>query len=465
MQGTSQPQIANLRLDSWTEIAAFFGRDERTVRSWEKERALPVHRNPDRGPSQVYAYTGELSVWLKGTTPPTIDAEVPESWIAAPHPIQTTNPLFKIARNRAVWILAGIVAIIGAVVLAAGFRYVRASTAPGTLAQPVPESISHRPQAEELYLEGRYYWNKRTPEALPMALDYFNQAIVKDPTYARAYVGKADCYNLLREYHALPAKQAFPNAIEAARRAVELDDNSAEAHTALAFLTLFGNWDAPDAERHFQRALALDPNYATAHHWHATYLMTLGRYPEALGEIERAQKLNPSSLAILSDKGFILFLAGQQDTATELLKQLENNDPTFLAPHRYLAEIYLSNKRGGDYLAEEETIAALTHDDSALAIVKAGRKGLAAGGQHGMLMSILQAQKKLLTQGRISAYELARTSALLGQRQETLGYLEKAYQSQDNELMALRNDVAFRSLRSDGSFRDLVTRVGLPALN
>ena len=186
--------------------------------------------------------------------------------------------------------------------------------------------LDHRPnpEAEELYLKGRYFWNKRTPEDLNKALDLFTQAIVRDPSYAQAYVGLADCYNLMREYSVMPPNEAYPRALAAAKKAVELDDNSAEAHNSLAFVTFYWTWDAATAEHEFKRAIALNPDYVAAHHWYATFLMTMRRYPEALVEIEKARKLDPSSTPIMADRGYILYWAGQPEAGIALLKQIES---------------------------------------------------------------------------------------------------------------------------------------------
>src|ERR1019366_4026317 len=142
------------------------------------------------------------------------------------------------------------------------------------------------PEAQDLYLKGRYYWDKRTPDDLNKAVDFFTQASIRDPNYAQAYVGLADCYNLLREYAAMTPEEAYPRALAAAKTAVELDDSSAEAHNSLAFVTFYWNWDVAGAEREFRRALELNPTYVVAHHWYATFLMTIGRLPEALEQID-----------------------------------------------------------------------------------------------------------------------------------------------------------------------------------
>ena len=206
----------------------------------------------------------------------------------------------------------------------------RASSAPG-LAHPAANR-----EAEEFYLKGRYYWEKRTPESLTKAVDSFTQAIVHDPNYAQAYVGLADCYNLLREYTVMPSSEAYPRALAAAKKAVELDAQSSEAHASLAFVSFFGMWDVTTADREFRRAIELDPNNAVAHHWYATYLMCLNRYPESLAELERARELDPASKSVLADKGMLLFNAGQRREGIATLKQMEDNEPDFISPHRFL---------------------------------------------------------------------------------------------------------------------------------
>ena len=241
---------------------------------------------------------------------------------------------------------------------------------------------------QELYLRGKYYWNKRTPESLNQAVDYFTQAIVRDPGYAKAYSGLADCYNLLREYAAMPASEAWPRAIAAAKKAVELDDSSAEAHSSLAFVLFYGALDIRNGEREFQRAIQLNPDYEKAHHWYATSLMVQGRYREALAEIERARELDPASTSTLADKGYILFYGGQPDQAIALLKQVEAAEPASQSAHIYLATIYLSQNDSPNYLLESRKAAELSQNAPALKIWEAARKGFAAGGTHGMLESI-----------------------------------------------------------------------------
>ena len=314
-------------------------------------------------------------------------------------------------------------------------------------------------EAEDFYLKGRYYWNKRTSDDLNRAVDFFTQAIVRDPGYAKAYVGLADSYNLLREYSAMPASEAYPRALAAATKAVELDDFSAEAHTSLAFVTYFWSWDAAVAEHEFKRALDLNPNDARTHHWYATFLLACGRLPEALTQIEVARRLDPSSVAILADKGEILHTAGQMDEAIGLLKQMEAAEPSFTSPHRYLSEIYFDRKDYSAYLSEWEKTVLLLHDEQELAVVKAAEKGLSKDGYKGMLEGMLRVQRTLNQKGALPAYTVAATCARLGRKQDALQYLKTAYDKHDSSVLFLSIDSAFESLHDDPEYKDLVARV------
>jgi tetratricopeptide (TPR) repeat protein len=311
------------------------------------------------------------------------------------------------------------------------------------------------PVAQDLYLRGKYYWNQRTPESLNLAVGFFNQAIARDPRYAGAYAGLADCYNLLREYSAMPASQAWPRAIAAARKAVELDGSSADAHTSLAFALFYGALDTAGGEREYRRAIELNPDSANAHHWYATSLAVQGRYRESLAEIERARELDPSSTSILADKGFILFDAGEVNQSIALLKQVEAADPASQSTHTYLALIDLTKSNFVDYLAEQRKVAELSRNASALAISAAALKGFAAGGSGPMLASILETQKDLLKEGRCSHYDVARTYAFMGKRQEALDQLQTAVANREMDIVALGNDPSLASLRGEPRFRDL----------
>jgi DNA-binding winged helix-turn-helix (wHTH) protein/tetratricopeptide (TPR) repeat protein len=316
--------------------------------------------------------------------------------------------------------------------------------------------------AEQFYLKGRFYWEKRTPDDLNKAVDFFTQAIVHDPNYAPAYVGLADCYNLMREYTLMPSSEAYPRALAAAQKAVELDDQSSEAHASLGFALFFGSWRIADADHEFRRAIDLNPNNAVAHHWYATYLFTIGRHSEAIQEIERAQSLDPASKSILADKGDLLWATGRPDEGAALLKQLATAEPDFVSPHRYLKGIYFAAGDYPLYLEEWKKEATLMRDTPGLKLVDAAGKGLAAGGFRGMLEGTLDLQKKLCQRGLQSPYITAQTDSLLGNKQEALHYLQIAFDNHDEQVIQINNDLAFNNLHNDPAYRSLVARLGIP---
>ena len=321
-------------------------------------------------------------------------------------------------------------------------RFVR----PGGSVRKAAERPSDRAAnlaAQDLYLSGKYYWNQRTPESLNRAVDFFTQAIVRDPGYAKAYAGLADCYNLLREYSAMPASEAWPRAIAAAKKAVELDDSSAEAHSSLAFALFYGALDTRNGEREFRRAIELNPDYEKAHHWYATSLIVMGRYRESLAEIERARALDPTSTSILADKGYILYYQGRPDQAIAL------------------GVIYLVQGDSANYLLELRKAAELSRNAQALAILAAARQGFATGDSHGMLESILEVQKSLLKDGRSSHYEVARTYTLMGKQQEALDQLQAAIENREMDILAFANDPAFASLHGEPRFQELQKKLEL----
>jgi uncharacterized protein (TIGR02996 family) len=276
-----------------------------------------------------------------------------------------------------------------------GFSLASLGFASQTASASVPV---HRPnpEAERLYLEGRYYWNERTAASLTRALDDFTQAIVADPQCAKAYAGLADSYNLIREYTAMPEDEAFPRAEAAARKAVELDPNLAEGHRALAFPSFWWRRDVVTARREFERAIALNPNDGTAHLWYANALTHIGDNAKAVAEINRAQELDPSSSSVRADKGKILYGAGRKDEALALLRQMKRNEPAFVSPHRYLAQIYFAEGDYPEYLLEAEETARLVHRPDDLEQVEAEKKGFARDGARGLFQNRLDVQKTVV---------------------------------------------------------------------
>ena len=346
-----------------------------------------------------------------------------------------------------------------------GFRNAKAGAKSGPAAWTGGLHHAANREAEDYYLQGRFYWNKRTPESLGQAVDSFTQAIVHDPTYSDAYVGLADCYNLLREYTMMPANEAYPRALAAAKKAVELNDRSSQAHASLAFVSFNGMWDSGMADEEFRRAIDLDPNNSNAHHWYATFLLSVRRLDESLNEIDRAQGLDPNSPSILADKGRILWVSGRTEEALRLLRQLEAADPDSLSPHRYLKFAYLEMGDYPGYLAEMKKEAFLLHDASLSAIGTAAEKGFAAHGATGMFAGQLEQQNKAYSQGKLSPFYLAETYSRLGNTQEALKYLEACYHRHADETVNVASDPAFNNLHPVPAFQQFLAKLGLPPVN
>ncbi len=314
-------------------------------------------------------------------------------------------------------------------------------------------------EARDLYLQGRYYWNKRTPDDLQKAVDFFTQAIVHDPGYSDAYVGLADCYNLLREYSAMKSSEAYSRALAAARKGVELDDTSSQAHASLAFVSFWGVWDAATADREFRRAIELDPNNANAHHWYAPVLETMGRKTEALTEVERAQGLDPTSKSVLADKGIILYEMGRRQEALDLLRQMEKAEPEFISPPRYLERIYLDMGDYPNYLVELRKVAILSHDNAAVVVASAAQRGYAAGGAHAMFENLRKEQQKLYDHGKFSSLALAGTCVLEGNKQDALKYLKIAYDQHEDDVVGLAGNRLFDELHDEPEMQRILAGV------
>jgi tetratricopeptide (TPR) repeat protein len=488
MAAHGEPITPKKRLDSWKEIASFFGRDERTVKRWEKERGLPIYRVPGSARGGVFAYAEELTKWLEKPSPaleavPAAKVVTVDEKIAAKEAnvisTRTLEPSSDAVKNETsnipasndlagniskqnsthiLWALPLVLVATSFLVFSLGHRDIRFKNA---LAAPhVPSA-----EAQDLYLKGRYNFERRTPDDLNKAVDFFTQAIVNDPAYAAPYVGLADSYNLLREYGSMSSQEAFPRARAAASKAVELDPNSAEAHNSLAFATYWGFFDAATADREFKRAIELDSTLSRAHHWYATFLAQNRRFPEAIAEIERARQLNPSSAPILADKGFILAVSGKTEEARTLLTQLCASQPDFVHPHHYLADlIYFPEGNFGGYFAEEKTAARLSHDAEKENKIEAEEKGYQAGSLHGLLEARLTAAQNSFDHRSGSAFRVAETQAALGHTDEALKYLNIAYQRHDLALTELSLSKPFESLHQNPDFRDLAAKIGFPSL-
>ncbi len=451
---------ADRRLDSWKEIAAFFGRDERTVKRWEKERGLPVHRVPGGGRGTVFAFSNELTDWLRSSQlKEPAESGVKEGIVLVPP--DESGPI-RVPMERPWGLIGTVLTLVFFAVIAFGFsRFYNLHSVHGHILPTISPRVSaeaHK-KAEESYLQGRYHWNKRTPEDLAQAEDDFAKATQLDPNYALAYAGTADCYNLLREYTQTPASQTFPLAIAAAQKSIELDPELSEGHRALAFALFHWNWDVEGAEREFKRAIELNPKDVEAHHWYATALMPLARYPEAIAQIELARQLDPASSSIAADRAMIFYASGRTEQSIQILRELEIADPNFSSPPNYLARIYFEQRQYEKYFAEAEVAAKLSHDDSALASIQVSRREFKSGGEMALLEEMLAEQLESFRQGRTDAISVAMIYACQGNKQEALDYLEKAYQRHDYGLISVRGWTRFKGMGDDPQFQDLLRRI------
>src|ERR1700736_5167572 len=326
-------------------------------------------------------------------------------------------------------------------------------------------AIATRPtensEAYQLYLKGRYFWNKLTPEGFQKAIEYFQQAIEKDPAYALAYVGLADSYEMLGFWGVLPPGEMWPKGKAAALKALELDDNLAEAHVSLGWVSFTYDWDWPAAEKHFERALALNPTSPAAHHWwHSIYLGALGRSDEALAEAKRALDLDPVSPVINHNVAEQLYRARQFDRAIEQCRKTLEMDPSFPQTHSLLGRAYLAKGMYREALAEMEKYLALSpRNPAALASLAYAH---ARSGERSQALRVLDELRALSKQRHVPSYWFAIVYAGLDEKDQAFAWLEKAYEERDGSLPMLNANPAWDPLRSDPRFADLVRRVGLP---
>jgi len=323
-------------------------------------------------------------------------------------------------------------------------------------AQPPPLT----PQAYEaydLYLKGRYFWNRRTREGFQQAIECFQQAIAKDPNYAQAYAGLADSYALLSGYSLTPQTESMPRARAAALKALALDDGLAEAHTSFALITENYDWDWPTAEKEYRRAIELNPNYATAHQWYAEYLTWQGRFEEAFAENERARQLDPLSLIIAADHAAILFYARQYDRAIVQFRDVLEMEPTFSRAH-LIVSAYVEKGQFADALVEIGKFGAPDSGPekwSFLANVY-GRAGQPAEARHA-----LEKLQQVYRHQHVGPDPILWAYIGMGDRDQAFLWFEKAYADHSNVLTSLRVNPALDSLRGDARFEDLMRRVRL----
>jgi serine/threonine protein kinase len=315
------------------------------------------------------------------------------------------------------------------------------------------------PEAYEAYIKGRYYWNKRNSEGMLKCIELFQKAIEIDPTYARAYAGLADSYIVLGGWDVYPPKEVFPRAKAAALKALEIDDNLAEAHTALAAIQVPFEFDWVAAEKGFKRAIELNPNYATAHQWYAECLSSLGRHEEAMAEIQRAKELDPLSLIIQSAEAVFLYIDRQYDLAIEQCHKVLEMDPTYLAAHLFLMWSYEAKGMHDDALSETIKVARLWGLDDQ--ILEELQNAYFQQGMKGVHQAFIEISENEISQGEyVAAYEIALQYALIDDKEKAFEWLEKAYEERSGRMSYLFVEPQFDSIRSDPRFKELLRKIG-----
>lgn len=311
-------------------------------------------------------------------------------------------------------------------------------------------------EAYDFYLRGRFHLSKRTGDGIKAAIDFFQQAIAKDPNFALAYAGLADCYILGGNSLPWSDTEVRQKAKDAATKALARDNTLSEAHTSLAVVNMLYEWNFPAAEAEFKKAIELNPNYGTAHHWYAEYLATMGRHQEALGEITRAQQLDPMSVIIIRDIGMHNYYAGRYDVAIQQAKNALALDPDFLPAHRLLGLVYLKQRRFNESINELQGVVSRTQSGRDRALLA---QAYAISGDHAEANRLLN---ELVEEDQVSPYYIAVGYAGLGDKDRAFHFLERAYREQASMLQYLKVQPTLENLRSDPRFGELARRIGLP---
>ena len=470
------------RLDGWKTIATHLDKAERTVKRWEADRGLPIHRVPGGGRAAVYAIAAELDAWLdsnRASEPGPLDSsQQPTGETVSPHSDLVLDQLSRLIPPRKIGDVFSFLLKRRLVLTAVGFLLVGVAAAAlhqagvrppvfgifgrtkAAVSNSRPTSIAQVSDADkrlarDLYLKGRFEWNKRTPESLNRALDYFTQSIVHDPDDARSYAGLADTYILLHEYSLMPDREAEIRALAAAKKAVALNDSLAETHRSLAFAEVWGNWDFRAGEGEFRRAIELDPRDSLTHLWFATAFNTPEWYRVTANEFDRAQELDPTSPVILSNKSIWLFQTGHRQAGIDLAHQVERDDPDFVAPHRYLARMNWDLHDYSAFLAETEKTADLTHDQVLKDTTTKAQSRFRKDGERGMLDSLYLSRMKLYEDGKLAGTSLAEVCIRLGLKAEAVRLIQHDYDQHRAEFLWILSEPEFATLKGDQRYLEL----------
>ena len=330
-------------------------------------------------------------------------------------------------------------------------------TEQGDRARTIPQVSA---AAHEDYLRGRYYWNKRTEGGLLKGIEYFQKAIDQEPNYALAYAGLADSHIMLANWGFAAPLDAYPKAKTAALKALELDDELAEAHTSLAYTTLLYDWDWVNAEKRFRKAIAVNPNYASAHHFYSICLMTAGRYKEAVAEIRRAQELDPLSLIVNDVLGWTYYQGRHYDQAIQQFTKTLEMDPNYVPALLDLGSTYLRTGESGKAVEQFEKARSIAGDNG---VVLSGlAQAYALSGNQAGAVKILRQLETPSTAAFVSPWDLSTIYVALGDKTRAIDLLQKAANERVGWVVRLGVDPAFDSLQGEPQFQRLIREVGIP---
>jgi TolB-like protein/Tfp pilus assembly protein PilF/tRNA A-37 threonylcarbamoyl transferase component Bud32 len=329
----------------------------------------------------------------------------------------------------------------------------------GEQEEPLVRRYTENIEAYKLYLEGLYYWNKRTGKDLNEAIELFNQALSKDPNYALAYVGLADSYSLLSLFGDARPQDVFPRAKAAATKALEINETLAEAHNSVAYVYESYDWNWKAAETEFKRALELNPNYAIGHFWYGELLLYFGRFEEAIREMKRALELDPVSLVINANLGWAYIMARQTDQALAQLHKTLEMDPNFAAARLFLGFANLEKRNFSEAINEMKKARELSGDTSVM--VASLGKAYAAAGKFEEAKGILEELKVRSQKQHVSAYRMASVYAVMGDYDRAFELANKAYEERDENLIQIKVDHAFAPVHSDPRYKALLKKMGL----
>jgi TolB-like protein/DNA-binding winged helix-turn-helix (wHTH) protein len=396
-----------------------------------------------------------------------VDAVVEGTVLRSGEQVRITAQLIRVPIERHIWAQSFEGNLRETLVLQKSVARAIADQIQATLNRQEQAALEHskvvNAEAYEAYLKARYFWNKRTRDGLTKAIEYFNRAIEKNPKYAEAYTGLGDAYALSGdwEYGILSPEDAFPKAKAAVTKALALDDNVAEAHTSLAFILDLYDWDWESAEREYKRAIALNPGYATAHHWYAWHLIVMGRNSEGIAELRKAGSLDPLSLIISADLADSLCIAHLDDESVQQSRRTLEMDPNFAIAYYELGQAFVQKRMYNEAIGEFKRAIELSEPSGGNEVFDANLAyAYAISGRKEEAMKIIKDLEDRQSQHSSTDASIALIYVGLGDKDQAMVWLDKAYQARFNPSILMRP--VFDPLRSDARFQALLRSIGLP---